>query len=90
MKRAILLLLLISAPAGAQTYYSGSGLETANYKKVELIIALPTDTDHIVGLTKELIQTCAELRLRSVGLTPVPVSGAKSYLQVQIEVLNMK
>ena len=82
MKRAILLLLLVSAPAGAQT-----GLESANYKTVDLIIALTGgDTDRIGGLTKDMIQTRVELRLRSVGLTPVSVSHNRPYLRVQISV----
>jgi hypothetical protein len=37
VKRAVLLLLLISAPAGAQPV-SKSGLETANYKYIEVVV----------------------------------------------------
>ena len=82
MKRAILLLLLVSAPAGAQT-----GLESANYKTVDLNIRLfASDTDRIGGLTIDMIQTRVELRLRSVGLRPVSVSHNRPYLRVQISV----
>ncbi len=69
MKRAILLLLLISAPAGAQPV-SESGLETANYKYVAVGVERLTADEHKIGLTKDRIQTCVELRLRSAGLTP--------------------
>ncbi len=66
---AILLLLLISAPAGAQPE-SKSGLETANYKHVAVVVeGLPADARRI-GLTKDRIRTRVELRLRSAGLTP--------------------
>ncbi len=55
MKRAILLFALISAPAGAQTW-SDSGLETANYKYVTVVVeGLSVDASSI-GLTKERIQ----------------------------------
>ncbi len=70
IKRASLLLALISAPAGAQTW-SRSGLETANYKSVEVLIeSLNTDARSI-GLTEDRLRTRVELRLRSAGLTPV-------------------
>ncbi len=49
MKRTILLLLLISAPVGAQTL-SDNGLETANYKSVAVLIeGLSTDAVSIDG-----------------------------------------
>ena len=70
MKRAILLFVLISAPAGAKTFTSGTGLETANYKYVALTVEdLPADAGSI-GLTENGIQTHVELRLKSAGLTP--------------------
>jgi len=68
MKRAILLLLLISAPAGAQTL-SDNGLETANYKSVAVAIEDLSADARSIGLTTDRIQTRVELRLRSAGLT---------------------
>jgi len=86
MKRAILLLALISAPAGAQTW-SDSGLETANYKYVAVAVEnLGTHAGRI-GLTKDRIQTRMELRLRSAGLTPGnDYSKNGAYLYVNINV----
>ncbi len=63
MKRAILLLLLISAPVGAQTL-SDSGLETANYKSVAVLVEELSADARRIGLTKDRIQTRVELRLR--------------------------
>lgn len=87
MKRAILLLALISAPAGAQTW-SENGLETANYKYVAVVIEnLGTDA-HSIGLTEDRIRTHVELRLRSVGLRPgKDVRKNKAWLYVNIDVL---
>jgi len=65
----VLLLLLISAPVGAQTL-SDSGLETANYKSVAVLVeGLSADAGRL-GLTEDRIQARVELRLRSAGLTP--------------------
>ena len=69
MKRTILLLLLISAPASAQPV-SESGLKTANYKYVAVGVERLTTDEHKIGLTRDRIQTRVELRLRSAGLTP--------------------
>ncbi len=69
MKRAILLLLLISAPVGAHTR-SDNGLETANYKYVAVMVVGLDAEARSIGLTRDRIQTRAELRLRSAGLTP--------------------
>ncbi len=69
MKRVILLLLLISAPAGAQIA-SESGLETANYKYIAVVVEDLSADAGSIGLTKDRIQTRVELRLRSAGLTP--------------------
>ena len=69
MKRAILLFALISAPAGAQTW-SDSGLETANYKYVAVVIEGLDADERRLGLTKDRIRNRVELRLRSAGLTP--------------------
>ena len=86
MKRAILLLLLLSAPAGAQTL-SDNGLETANYKYVAVVIErLSVDAGRI-GLTKDRIQTRVELRLRSAGLTPGnDFSKNESSLYVRVKI----
>ncbi len=65
----IVLLLLISAPAGAQPV-SESGLETANYKYVVVVIERLSADAVSIGLTTDRIQTRVELRLRSAGLTP--------------------
>ncbi len=88
MKRAILLLLLISAPAGAQLV-SDSGLETANYKSVAVLVEdLPAGAGRI-GLTKDRIRTRVELRLRSAGLTPGNDSSKNhALLYVNINVGN--
>ncbi len=55
MKRAILLLLLISAPAGAQPV-SESGLETANYKYVAVGVERLTADAGETGLTEDRIR----------------------------------
>jgi len=68
MKRTILL-LLISAPAGAQTV-SENGLETANYKYVAVAVENFSADAGSIGLTEDRIRTRVELRLRSAGLTP--------------------
>jgi hypothetical protein len=88
MKRAILLFALISAPAGAQTW-SDSGLETANYKYVAVVVeGLSADAGSI-GLTKERIRTRVELKLRSAGLTPSnDVNKNNAYLYVNIGVIR--
>ena len=86
MKRAILLLLLISAPVGAQTW-TKSGLETANYKYVDVVIEKLKADEHRIGLTKDRIRTRVELRLRSAGLTPgndATKSDAHLYVQVTV------
>ncbi len=69
MKRAILLLLLISAPAGAQTW-TKSGLETANYKYVAVVVEGLAADERRIDLTEDRIRNRVELRLRSAGLTP--------------------
>ncbi len=69
MKRVILLLLLISAPAGAQIA-SESGLETANYKYIAVVVEDLHAGATSIGLTEDRIRTRVELRLRSAGLTP--------------------
>ena len=66
MKRVILLLALISAPAGAQTY-SDSGLETANYKHISLVVEDLTAGASSIGLIRDRIKTHVELRLRVDG-----------------------
>ena len=65
----LIVVLLISAPAGAQTW-SESGLETANYKYVAVSVEALPAAARSIGLTKDRIQTRVELRLRSAGLTP--------------------
>ncbi len=65
----IVLLLLISAPVGAQPV-SESGLETANYKYVVVVIERLSADAGRLGLTEDRIQARVELRLRSAGLTP--------------------
>ncbi len=88
MKRAILLLLLISAPAAAHTR-SDNGLETANYKCVAVVIeGLDADAGEI-GLTKDRIQTRVKLRLRSAGLTPGnDFSKNRTALHVNVNVIG--
>ena len=87
MKRAILLLLLISAPAGAQPE-SKSGLETANYKFVDVVIENLSADARSIGLTRDHIQTRVELRLRSAGLTPRNELRKKTILYVRITVVR--
>ncbi len=88
MKRAILLLLLISAPAGAQSV-SESGLETANYKSVAVLVEGLSAGARSIGLTEDRIQTRVELRLRSAGLTPGnDVRKNKAYLYVNVHVVD--
>ncbi len=87
MKRAILLLLLISAPVGAQTM-SVSGLETANYKFVDVVIENLSADARSIGLTRDHIQTRVELRLRSAGLTPRNELRKKTILYVRITVVR--
>jgi len=85
MKRAILLLLLISAPAGAQIQ-SDSGLETANYKSVAVLVEELSADARRIGLTRDRIQTRVELRLRSAGLTPGKGSSKNAaYLYVRVK-----
>jgi len=86
MKRAILLLLLISAPAGAQSV-SESGLETANYKYVAVVIERLSADAGSLGLTEDRIRTRVELRLRSAGLTPgndITKNLASLYVNVNV------
>ena len=86
MKRAILLLALISAPAGAQTL-SKNGLETANYKYVAVRIESATVDAGSIDLTEDRIRTHVELRLRSAGLTPGDdLMKNKAFLYVKINV----
>ena len=86
MTRAILLLALISAPAGAQTL-SDSGLETANYKYVAVVVRDLDAAARGVGLTEDRIRTRVELRLRSAGLTPGDdTKKNKTYLDVTVTV----
>ncbi len=86
MKRAILLLLLISALAGALTQ-SASGLETANYKYVTVLVEDVSADARSIGLTRDLIQTRVELRLRSAGLTPSKdITKNRVFLYVQVNV----
>jgi len=86
VKRAILLLLLISAPAGAHTQ-SASGLETANYKYVTVLVEDVSADARSIGLTRDLIQTRVELRLRSAGLTPSKdITKNRVFLYVQVNV----
>ena len=62
------LCLLSSAPAGAQTL-SESGLETTDYKYVQVTIVLGQAAQaHKIGLTKDRIRNRVELRLRSLDL----------------------
>ena len=85
MKRAILLLALISAPVGAQTL-SDNGLETANYKSVAVLVEELSADARRIGLTKDRIQTRVELRLRSAGLTPGKDSSKnETYLYVRVK-----
>ena len=82
----IVLLLLISAPAGAQLA-SESGLETANYKYVAVLVEELSADAGSIGLTKDRIRTRVELRLRSAGLTPgKDFSKNETYLYVNVNV----
>ncbi len=88
MKRAILLLALISAPAGAQTW-SDSGLETAKYKYIFIILERLGSGASNIGLTADSIYTRVELRLRSAGLTPdIEGKNDDSYLYVNVFVVG--
>ncbi len=88
MKRAILLLALISAPAGAQTW-SDSGLETAKYKYIFIILERLGSEASNIGLTFDSIYTRVELRLRSAGLTPdIEGKNDDSYLYVNVFVVG--
>ena len=85
----LIVVLLISAPAGAQRW-SDTGLETANYKHVAVLVEGLTGADAgSMGLTKDRIQTRVELRLRSAGLIPGKASSkSKTYLYVLIGVVR--
>ena len=86
IKRASLLLALISAPAGASTW-SEAGLEVDNYKAVRLRIKDLSGSAKEF-LTERHIRNHIELRLRSVGLTPD--SGPDAYLYINVTVLPIE
>ncbi len=89
MKRAILLLLLISAPVGAQTL-SDNGLETANYKYVAVMVEGLSADARSTGLTEDGIRTRVERRLRSAGLTAGDdVNRNFTYLYVNLNAVGV-
>ena len=50
--------------------FISDGLETDNYRAIEVLIESPPQSILNIGLTKERIQTRVEVRLRSLGISP--------------------
>ena len=84
----LIVVLLFSTPAGAQTW-SDSGLETAKYKYIFIILERLDSEASNIGLTADSIYTRVELRLRSAGLTPdIEGKNDDSYLYVNVFVVG--
>ena len=55
----------------ALTLPTGTGLEVDNYRRLPFVVEQIPDAIQSTGLTLERIVTRVELRVRSVGLTPI-------------------
>lgn len=70
--------------------YLMTGLESSNYKKLEILVeGLPSDARKI-GLTRKQIETKCELRLRQAGIIPTDITDPYKgvALCVSISVVN--
>lgn len=62
-------------------------LLVVDYKNLPIVIE-SIQPNNTAGLTREMVKTRTELRLRSVGLKPIDATGADHYLYVTINVVG--
>ncbi|WP_136796034.1 hypothetical protein [Desulfosediminicola ganghwensis] len=81
--KVVIALIMISTPVNVLSK-EGSGLETNGDITVEMFYGTLDDDCKSIGLTRELLQSKVELRLRRNGLTPVTTEDDPYYLFVKV------
>jgi hypothetical protein len=99
MKKMVLALLLLCSFFGLQSVNaqdflsvalksksSLNGLEDSDYKNVRVFIKIIGNEADKIRLTEDRIRTKCELRLRQVGLTPIPCEEPYECLAINVHV----
>ncbi len=63
-----------------------TGLETADYRNLPILIENMSEGAKDIGLTKNAVKTRVELRLLESNLRPMETSGLRPYFYVQVTV----